>query len=91
MRLCAHYLLNVRRSGEPADAVARFHLGNGAALERMHWAADPSAAGIARSAGIMVNYVYRPGDIEKNHESYFAEGEVVASSDVRRLADQLAD
>ena len=91
MQLCAHYLLNVKHSGVPADAVARFHLGNGASLERIHWAADPSAAGLARSAGIMVNYVYRLPDIEKNHESYFAEGEVVASSKVRKLAANVAD
>ena len=90
MQLCAYFLLNVKRDGEPADAVARFHLGNGASLEGMHWAADPSEAGLARSAGIMANYVYRLGDIEKNHESYFAEGEVVASSDIRNLADRVS-
>ena len=90
MQLCAYFLLNVKRGGEPADAVARFHLGNGASLERMHWAADPSEAGLARSAGIMANYVYRLGDIEKNHESYFAESDVVASSEIRNLADRAA-
>ena len=86
MRLCAHYLLNETHKGEPMDAVARFHLGNGAALEQINWAADFSLAGIERSAGIMVNYVYRLEDIEKNHERYFAEGEVVASAAVRKLA-----
>jgi len=86
MRLCAHYLLNVRHNGKPVDSVARFHLGNGAALERINWAADSSVAGLERSAGIMVNYVYRLKDIEKNHELYFAEDEVVASAAVRKLA-----
>lgn len=86
MRLCAHYLLNVKRNSEPVDPVARFHLGNGAELERINWGADSSPAGRERSAGIMVNYVYRLKDIEKNHERYFADGEVVASSAVRKLA-----
>ena len=39
----------------------------------------------------MANYVYRLGDIEKNHESYFAESEVVASSEIRNLADRVAN
>ncbi|MGI9258402.1 MAG: malonyl-CoA decarboxylase domain-containing protein, partial [Gammaproteobacteria bacterium] len=86
MRLCAHYLLNAKLEGEPVDPVARFHLGNGAELERINWGADSSPAGRERSAGIMVNYVYRLKEIERNHERYFAEGEVVASSAVRKLA-----
>ena len=86
MRVCAYYLLNARHEGEPVDPVARFHLANGAALERINWKADISLAGLERSAGIMVNYVYRLKDIEKNHEAYFAEGEVVASAAVRKLA-----
>ena len=66
--------------------MARFHLANGAALERINWEADSSLTALQRSAGIMVNYVYRIKDIEKNHEIYFAEGEVVASAAVRKLA-----
>ena len=85
LRLCAYYLLNAKRGREPVDPVARFHLSNGAALERIHWRADCSPTGLQRSAGIMVNYAYRLNDIEKNHEKYFADGEVVASADVRRL------
>ena len=86
LRLCAYYLLNAKRGGEPIDPVARFHLSNGAELDRIHWKADRSSIGVNRSAGIMVNYAYRLKDIEKNHERYFADGEVVASADVRRLA-----
>ena len=85
LRLCAHYLLNARHRGQPTDPVARFHLGNGAALERINWQADCSPTGLRRSAGIMVNYAYRLKDIERNHETYFADGEVVASAEVRRL------
>lgn len=87
-RLCAHYLLNEKRDGKPLDAVARFHLGNGAALERINWNADSSRAGLERSFGIMVNYVYRLKEIERNHEQYFALGKIVVSPAVRKLAHQ---
>jgi malonyl-CoA decarboxylase len=89
IRLCAHFLLNEKRDGKPLDAVARFHLGNGATLERINWNADSSPAGLARSFGIMVNYVYRLNEIEKNHEQYFALGKIVASPAVRKLAHQI--
>src|SRR5438093_9500315 len=65
-RLCAYYLLHVKQDDEPLDAVARFHLGNGARLERLNWLGDISAAGMRRSAGLMVNYVYRLDDVERN-------------------------
>ena len=86
LRLCAHYLLNEKRDGKPLDSVARFHLGNGASLDRINWAADNSPTGMDRSVGIMVNYVYRLDEIEKNHEAYFAEGEIAASSTIQKLA-----
>jgi malonyl-CoA decarboxylase len=85
-RLCAYYLLLARQDKEPLDAVARFHLGNGAALERLNWMADSSEQGMARSAGLMVNYVYWLAEVEKNHERYVHEHAVVASPLVERLA-----
>ena len=78
-RLCAYYLLHVKQDDEPLDAVARFHLGNGARLERLNWLGDISAAGMRRSAGLMVNYVYRLDDVERNHEAYARESRIVAS------------
>ena len=86
MRLCAWYLLHAKQGAEPLDAVSRFHLGNGAALERLNWLADTSASGMARSAGMMVNYIYRLEDVERNHERYFADHAVVASRAVEKLA-----
>jgi malonyl-CoA decarboxylase len=86
MRLCAWYLLRAKNGAEPLDPVARFHLGNGAALERLNWLGDTSESGMARSAGMMVNYVYRLEDVERNHERYFAEHAVVASRAVEKLA-----
>jgi malonyl-CoA decarboxylase len=84
--LAAHYFLRARNSkGRIIDSVARFHLGNGARLERINWLGDLSPKALRESAGIMVNYLYRLDDIEKNHEAYANDGEVVASSAVKRL------
>ncbi len=83
--LCAHYLVREKRGSRPRDAVARFHLGNGARLERINWLADTSAKGMAESFGILVNYGYDPSRIEQNHEIYVDQGEVIHSSSVRRL------
>ncbi|HEY5293102.1 MAG TPA: malonyl-CoA decarboxylase family protein, partial [Burkholderiales bacterium] len=86
MRLCAYYLQHAKHDNEPADAVARFHLGNGARMERLNWLADSSEAGMARSAGLMVNYVYRLKDVERNHEAYANKHLVVASPGLALLA-----
>jgi malonyl-CoA decarboxylase len=84
--LAAYYFLKARTpKGRLIDSVARFHLGNGARLERINWLGDLSPKGLRESAGIMVNYLYRLEDIEKNHEAYANEGEVVASSAVKKL------
>ncbi|GLK67054.1 malonyl-CoA decarboxylase [Hansschlegelia plantiphila] len=86
-RACASYLLNARNPrGGVADPVARFHLGNGARLERVNFLADRSARAGRQAHGMMVNYLYELDEIEANHEAFFARGEVVASSSVRRLA-----
>jgi len=85
-QLCATYLLHRADAGESAqDPVARFHLNNGAKLERINWLADISRNGLRQSLGLMVNYLYEPKAIEENHEK-FARGEIVASSQVRALA-----
>jgi malonyl-CoA decarboxylase len=65
--------------------VARFHLGNGARLERLNWLGDVSERGIAQSNGLMVNYLYDLDHIEQNHESYAEGHTVVASNAIRRL------
>ena len=71
--------------GKPVDPVARFHLGNGARLERINFLADLSASGLRQAHGLMVNYLYKLDDIEANHEAFIERGEVVASAAVRRL------
>ncbi|SIO29808.1 malonyl-CoA decarboxylase [Bradyrhizobium erythrophlei] len=84
--LAAHYFLKARTpKGRLIDSVARFHIGNGARLERIDWLGDVSPKGLRESAGIMVNYLYRLDDIEKNHEAYANQGEIAASSAVKKL------
>lgn len=77
-RLCAVYLT------VPSDPVARFHLGNGARLERINWLGNTAPRGIQESYGIMVNYLYDPDQIEANHEA-FVRGAVVRSAAVDAL------
>jgi malonyl-CoA decarboxylase len=91
LRAAAWYFLRARnRRGLPLDAVARFHLGNGARLERLNWLADTTEKGIAQSYGLMVNYLYDLDDIEKNHEAY-AEGRAIAASGaIRKLIRKAA-
>ncbi|XP_072992434.1 uncharacterized protein [Typha latifolia] len=79
MRLCARYLLEEKKRGKALDAVANFHLQNGAMIERINWMADQSGKGIQQSGGIMVNYVYRLGNIDENARSYLDTGHIHAS------------
>ena len=90
LQLCAHYLLQARHGDVPYDTVARFHLANGARLERLNWLADTSAAGIRRSFGLMANYLYRLDDLERNHESYARNHRVIATREIEVLAGRRA-
>jgi malonyl-CoA decarboxylase len=65
MKLAAAYLQTMK-AGAPLDPVARFHLGNGARIERINWAADRSPKGLAQSAAIMVNYLYELDALDDN-------------------------
>ncbi len=86
-RLAARYLMTAKRGdGYALDPVAHFHLTNGARLEQIDWLADVSAKGLAQSAGIMVNYLYRLDEIEANHEAYSAREKVPAAPAIRSLA-----
>lgn len=86
MPLAAYYLTQLRRGDEPYDSVARFHLGNGAVLDRLNWLGDTSMQGLERSFGIMVNYVYRLNEVERNHELFVNEHRVLASPSIVQLA-----
>ncbi len=87
---CARYLLQAKQGREPLDPVARFHLRNGARLERINWLGDTSVAGMQRSAGVMVNYLYRLGDLERNHEAYTRDYHIAAASEIASLAKRKA-
>ena len=88
-RLCAAYLLGV---GEPdgvtRDSVARFHLDNGARMDRLNSGADDFDKGLKQSLGMMVNYVYDLKAIEFNHERFVA-GKTEASKRVKGLPELL--
>lgn len=88
--LAGYYLACAKHEREAADPVARFHLGNGARLERLNWLADTSKRGLQQSAGMMVNYLYRLDEVEDNHELYVREQKVAASRELRRLAAECA-
>lgn len=82
--LAARYFLEAKgRGGKPLDPVARFHLGNGARLERINWMADLSPRGLQQSHGLMVNYLYDISTIEANHEAFANDGAIAASREVR--------
>jgi malonyl-CoA decarboxylase len=86
LRAAAWYYLRARNGrGLPVDAVARFHLGNGARLERLDFLADTSERALKQSYGLMVNYLYDLDYIERNHEAYAQQRAVVAASAVSRL------
>jgi malonyl-CoA decarboxylase len=89
--LCAHYLLEAKQHKEPRDSVARFHLRNGARLERINWLADTSSMGMQRSAGLMTNYVYRLAEVERNHELYSREFKITSSRAIEMLAKRFSN
>lgn len=81
----AYYFLRAKTpGGKPIDPVARFHLGNGARLERLNPGGDLSPKGLSQSRGLMVNYLYDLNTIERNHEAYANQGMVTASVSVTR-------
>jgi malonyl-CoA decarboxylase len=85
MRLCALYLTQAPSQASRIDPVARFHLGNGARLERINWLGNTAPRAMRESFGIMVNYLYDHDSIENNHEVFVRDGTIVRSPDVDAL------
>ena len=80
------YLIESNREDQlPNDPVARFHLGNGAILHKINLNADLSAKGMKQSNGIMINYLYDLTTVEKNHEQFFKNKEVILSNEIKSL------
>ncbi|MBL0244794.1 MAG: malonyl-CoA decarboxylase family protein [Rhodoferax sp.] len=84
LRCAAHYLGQALVDGKPVDPVARFHLGNGARVERLNWAGDPSGKGLKQSYGLMVNYLYDLRRLDK-HRRQLAQGKIPVSKAVEAL------
>ncbi|MEO8408962.1 MAG: malonyl-CoA decarboxylase [Propionivibrio sp.] len=85
-RLAARYFVGAKSGDRPYDPVSRFHLGNGARIERINTLADISPNGLKQSYGLMVNYLYDPDAIENNLEAFSRDGVVATSGTVRRAA-----
>jgi malonyl-CoA decarboxylase len=84
LSFAAHYLRQITDAGEPLDPVARFHLGNGARVQRLNWAADPSSKGVKQSYGMMVNYLYDLKRLDRNRQ-LLSQGKVASSTEIDRL------
>lgn len=84
LHCAAHYLGRALHEGKPLDPVARFHLGNGARVERLNWAGDPSSKGLKQSFGLMVNYLYDLKRLDK-HRAQLAQGQVPVSKEISAL------
>ena len=74
-----------RDDGMPNDPVSRFHIGNGASLERINLNADTSEKGMMQSYGVMANYLYDLDVVEENHEIFFKNKVVPVSSEIESL------
>ena len=74
-----------RDDGLPNDPVGRFHIGNGASLERINLNADLSEKGLSQSYGIMANYLYDLDVVEENHELFFKNKIVQTSNEIKTL------
>ena len=85
LEVTARYLCEAKSTRGPYDPVARFHLGNGAQLEWINVDADRSVRGMENSWGVMVNYLYDLGAIERNHEAFANHGKIIYSSEVKRV------
>ena len=84
------YFLDAKlANGKPIDSVARFHLGNGARLERINWLGDRSEHGQRQSGGLMVNYLYDLADVEANHEAFANRGIIAVGKPVQELGKSL--
>ncbi len=84
LKAAARYLGSLDAQGRPLDAVARFHLGNGARAERLNWAADPSDKARRQSFGLMVNYLYDLRRLDQ-HRAQLAKGRVPTGALLNRL------
>lgn len=84
LQCAAYYLGQELADGKPFDPVARFHLGNGARVERLNWGGDPSAKGLKQSYGMMVNYLYDLKRLDK-YRAQLAQSKIPVSGGIEDL------
>lgn len=84
LRCAAQYLGQELSDGKPVDPVARFHLGNGARVERLNWLGDPSPKGLQQSYGLMVNYLYDLKRLDRNR-AQLADGKIAVAGAIEEL------
>ncbi|MGC1172944.1 malonyl-CoA decarboxylase [Polaromonas sp.] len=84
LHCAAHYLGKALEDSKPLDPVARFHLGNGARVERLNWMGDPSPKGLKQSCGLMVNYLYDVKRLDK-HRALLSQGKIPVSGGIEGL------
>ncbi len=84
LQQAARYLGREMLDAKPLDAVAKFHLGNGARIERLNWAGDPSSKGLKQSYGLMVNYLYDLKRLDK-HRALLAQGKIPVAKAIEDL------
>ena len=79
-----YFYISNRLDELPNDPVARFHLGNGAILERINFSSDISEKGLEQSFGYMVNYLYNLEEVELNHEKYVIDKKINTSKSLEK-------
>ncbi len=82
-RLTSLFLVHLSPTPQ-GDPVARFHLDNGARLERLNANANLASKGLKQSAALMVNYLYDLSRVELCH-GRFTKGRVVHSRAISSL------
>lgn len=65
-KLTCRYLVHEKHRGKPLDGVCKFHVGNGAVIQNVHFAADLSRIGMNNSFGMMCNYFYDMDQLQHN-------------------------
>ena len=74
-----YFFKSTRNDNLPNDPVSRFHLGNGAVLEKINFLGNSTPKSLNESLGIMANYLYDLNNVEKNHEKYVIDKKINAS------------
>ena len=80
----AHRFTDPARARPITSALAVEALGNGARIERLNWAGDPSPKGLKQSYGLMVNYLYDLDKLDDNR-AQLVKGRIAASRAVKSL------